>query len=50
MTTPGRQMKRKQPEAKADSKVFDFTEEDGKKEHSGSEDDVREGASSASWR
>lgn len=44
MTTPRRQMKRKEPEAKADSKVFDFTDEGGKKELSASEDDVREGA------
>lgn len=35
-------MKKKRPEDKSD-KVFDFTEEDEKKELSGSEDDVREG-------
>lgn len=36
-------MKKKHPEEKPDKKVFDFTEEDEKKELSGSEDDVREG-------
>ena len=36
-------MKKKHPEEKSDKKVFDFTEEDEKKELSGSEEDGREG-------
>ena len=43
MATARRQVKKKHPEEKPDKKVFDFTEEDEKKELSGSEDDVREG-------
>ncbi|XP_038563003.1 synaptonemal complex protein 3 isoform X2 [Micropterus salmoides] len=42
MATARRQMKKKHPEEKPDKKVFDFTQEDEKKELSGSEDDVRE--------
>ncbi|KAM8751562.1 synaptonemal complex protein 3 [Acanthopagrus latus] len=42
MATARRQVKKKHPEEKPDKKVFDFTEEDEKKELSGSEDDVRE--------
>lgn len=38
-------MKKKHPEEKPDKKVYDFIQEDGKKELSGSEDDVREGRS-----
>lgn len=42
MATIRRQIKKKRPEEKTD-KVFDFTEEDEKKELSASEDDIREG-------
>ncbi|XP_073328567.1 synaptonemal complex protein 3 [Pagrus major] len=42
MATARRQMKKRHPEEKSDKKVFDFTEEDEKKELSGSEDDARE--------
>ncbi|XP_072241393.1 synaptonemal complex protein 3 [Leuresthes tenuis] len=42
MATGRKQMKKKHMENKPDKKVFDFTEEDEKKELSGSEDDVRE--------
>ncbi|CAJ1055826.1 synaptonemal complex protein 3 [Xyrichtys novacula] len=42
MASARKQMKKKVPEEKADKKVFDFNEEDGKKEMmSGSEDEVR---------
>ncbi len=43
MATARRPMKKKHPEEKSDKKVFDFTEEDEKKELSGSEDEVRAG-------
>ncbi|XP_044048229.1 synaptonemal complex protein 3 [Siniperca chuatsi] len=42
MATARRQMKKKHPEEKSDKKVFDFTQEDEKKELSGSEDDARD--------
>ncbi|XP_070763823.1 synaptonemal complex protein 3 [Enoplosus armatus] len=42
MATGRRQVKKKHPEDKSDKNVFDFTEEDEKKELSGSEEDVRE--------
>lgn len=38
-----KQLKKKIPEDKADKKVYDFVDDDEKKELSGSEDDVREG-------
>lgn len=43
MATGRKQMKKKHPEEKTDKKVFDFTQEEEKKELSGSEDEVREG-------
>ncbi|XP_013878446.1 synaptonemal complex protein 3 [Austrofundulus limnaeus] len=42
MATGRKQMKKKHLEEKTDKKVFEFTEEDEKKELSGSEDEVRE--------
>ncbi|XP_070687393.1 synaptonemal complex protein 3 [Pempheris klunzingeri] len=42
MATARKQMKKKQSEEKADKKVFDFIQEDQKKELSGSEEDARE--------
>ncbi|XP_037538549.1 synaptonemal complex protein 3 [Nematolebias whitei] len=42
MATGRKQMKRKHLEEKTDKKVFEFTQEDEKKELSGSEDEVRE--------
>lgn len=42
MATGRKQLRKKHLEEKPDKKVFDFTEEDEKKELSGSEDDVRE--------
>ncbi|KAE8289305.1 Synaptonemal complex protein 3 [Larimichthys crocea] len=41
MATARRQVKRKQPEEKAEKNVFEFTEEGEKKELSGSEDEAR---------
>lgn len=43
MATGRKQLRKKHMEEKPDKKVFDFTQEDEKKELSGSEDDVREG-------
>ncbi|XP_020504552.1 synaptonemal complex protein 3 [Labrus bergylta] len=42
MASARKQMKKKHPEEKSDKKVFDFTEEDKKKELSASEDEARE--------
>lgn len=43
MATGRKQMKKKHLEEKTDKMVFEFTQEDEKKELSGSEDEVREG-------
>uniref|UniRef100_A0A3Q3L9M4 Synaptonemal complex protein 3 n=1 Tax=Labrus bergylta TaxID=56723 RepID=A0A3Q3L9M4_9LABR len=48
MASARKQMKKKHPEEKSDKKVFDFTEEDKKKELSASEDEAREGDRSRS--
>lgn len=39
MATARKQVKKKKPDDKPDKKVFDFTEDNEKKELSGSEDD-----------
>lgn len=55
MSTSRRQVKKKHTEEKVDNKaklaLFDFTEDDEKKELSGSDEEVREGnmANGAGW-
>lgn len=46
MAAARKQSKKKIPEEKVEKNVYDFVDEDEKKELSGSEDDVREGKSS----
>lgn len=43
MATGRKQMKKKHLEEKMDTKVFEFTQEEEKKDLSGSEDEVRAG-------